>query len=94
MSTHPQFLSLRLSSDESRLMERLHASLGVSKSEVVKKALRLLAEQVNQPQPVDAFAAGAGLFGRYGDAQRQSSDIKQVVRERLANKRSSQIVGR
>jgi len=70
-------------------MAQLHARLGISKSAIVKKALRLMADQFGSTGPVDAFSAGAGLFGRYGDEQRQSSDIKQVVRQRLADKRPS-----
>jgi hypothetical protein len=37
-------LNLRLSADEAQLMAQLHARLGVSKSAVVKQALRLLAD--------------------------------------------------
>ncbi len=93
MNTHLQFLSLRLSDDDARLMAQLHTSLGISKSEVVKKALRLMAEQVISSPQLDAFTAGAGLFGRYADEQRQSSSIKQGVRQRLAAKRNLQIAG-
>jgi len=82
MMTTPQILSLRLSADEAQLMAQLHARLGISKSAVVKKALRLLADQFGSTKPADAYSAGAGLFGRYGDEQRQSSDIKQVVYQR------------
>ena len=89
MSTNPQFLSLRLSDDDSRLMEFLHAQSGLSKSELVKQSLRLMADQLSKTQPVDAFAAGAGLFGRYGDAQRQSANIKQIVKQRLAAKHNA-----
>jgi len=89
MMTTPQILSLRLSADEAQLMAQLHARLGISKSAVVKKALRLLADQFGSTGPADAYSAGADLFGRYGDEQRQASDIKQVVRQRLATKRST-----
>lgn len=87
MTTSAQILSLRLSADDAHLMMQLHARLGISKSAVVKKALRLMADQLGNTGQADAFLAGAGLFGRYGDDQRQSADIKQVVRQQLAVKR-------
>ena len=89
----PQILSLRLSAEDARIMAQLHAKLGLSKSAVVKNALHLLADQLDDAGQADAFAAGAGLFGRYGDDQRQSADIKQVVRQRLANKRAATVPG-
>ena len=70
-------------------MTQLHARLGIGKSSVVKKALRLLADQFGSTEQTDTYTAGAGLFGRYGDEHRQSSDIKQVVRQQLANKSPS-----
>ena len=76
-----QFLTIRLTADDSMLMSRLHSNTGLTKSEIVKRALRRMAEQD------DAAAAGGGLyqlgatrFGRYGDATRQAADIKHVVR--------------
>ena len=86
-----QFLSLRLSGDDTRLMERLHTRLQLSKTEVVKQALRLMAAQIDAQPQADAFSSGAHLFGRHGDAQRQATDIKSVVRERLAAKRARQV---
>ncbi len=90
LSTNPQYLSLRLSDDDSRLIEFLHAQSGLSKSEVVKKSLRLMADQLSKEQPENAFTAGTGLFGRHGDAQRQSANIKHIVRQRLSAKHSTQ----
>ena len=89
MNNSAQILSLRLSPDDAHLMAQLHARLGVSKSEVVKKALHLMADQITSASDANAFSAGAGLFGRYGDAQRQSAGIKQMVPQRLAAKRSA-----
>ena len=48
MGANTHFLSLRLSTEDSRIVERLHGQLGLSKSEVVKKALRLLAYRTKQ----------------------------------------------
>jgi hypothetical protein len=89
MDQSAHILSLRLSPDDAHLMAQLQVSLGVSKSAVVKRALRLMAEQLKAEPQSDAFAAGAGLFGRYGDEQRQAADIKQLVRQRLASKRAA-----
>ena len=93
-TTSTNYLSLRLSSDDARLMEQLRAKMGISKSEVVKQAVRLMASQVADEPESNAFTLGSGLFGRYGDANRQSSDIKQLVKQRLAEKRGAPSVGR
>jgi Arc/MetJ-type ribon-helix-helix transcriptional regulator len=92
MSTTAQHLSLRLSSDDARLIDQLRSSLGTSKSELVKMALRLLAEKTVKEQPLDAFALGKPLFGRYGSEQRQSADMKKIVRQRLAAKHTTSTV--
>jgi Ribbon-helix-helix protein, copG family len=89
MGDRPQYLSLRLSVDDSHIVQRLHEQLGLSKSEIVKKALRLLAEQQANGPHSDAYAAGAALFGRHGDVRRQSSQLKQIVRQGLVSKRSA-----
>lgn len=88
-TTSPHYLSLRLSPDDARLMEQLRTKMGVSKSEVVKQAVRLMASQVAAEPESNAFSLGSGVFGRYGDARRQSSDIKQLVKQRLAEKRGA-----
>jgi Arc/MetJ-type ribon-helix-helix transcriptional regulator len=93
-TTSPHYLSLRLTPDDARLMEQLRAKMGISKSEVVKQAVRLMASQVADEPESNAFTLGSGLFGRYGDANRQSSDIKQLVKQRLAEKRGAPSVGR
>ena len=87
MGANPHFLSLRLSTEDSRIVERLHGQLGLSKSDLVKRALRLLAEQIDGGTQADAYTAGVHLFGRHGNAQRQSSHIKDVVRQVLDRKR-------
>ena len=87
MGANTHFLSLRLSTEDSRIVERLHGQLGLSKSEVVKKALRLLAEHIDGGTEADAYTVGADLFGRHGDAQRQSPHVKDVVRQVLNRKR-------
>ncbi len=82
-----QFLSLRLSSDDSALMEQLHARMGLSKTEIVKRALRELAHSTTAHQQVHLFEMGQPFFGKYGDASRQSREIKSVVKAKLAAKR-------
>ena len=84
MST--QFLTLRLSADDASLMARLRAQTGLSKSDIVKRALRQLVSADEAPQAGSLFALGQASFGKQGDAARQSADVKRVVRERLLAK--------
>lgn len=83
-----QFLTIRLTDAEAQVVARLHKQTGLSKSALVRQALK------NMSATHDAFAGG-GLyelgserFGRHGDVTRQSARIKQVVRERLDAKRT------
>ena len=76
-----QFLTIRLTEDDSRLMSRLRSKSGLTKSEIVKRALRRMEEQDDVTQRVGLYELGAARFGRYGDASRQASNIKNVVRE-------------
>jgi hypothetical protein len=81
-----QFLSLRLGQSDSALMQQLHLRTGLSKTEIVKQALRQFASSAPAAD-VSLYDLGQPLFGKYGDAARQSANIKQVVRDRLAAKR-------
>jgi hypothetical protein len=84
--TANHFLSLRLDESDAALMQTLYGRTGLSKTEIVKLALRKLA---NETQPeTSLFDMGASKFGRYGDVRRQSTQIKSVVRERIADKRT------
>jgi len=78
-----QFLSLRLSADDAALMAQLHAQTGLSKSDIVKRALRQLADAQLAPAAGGLFALGQSSFGRQGDATRQSAKVKRIVRDRL-----------
>lgn len=84
-------LTLRLSSQDALLIEHLRMQTGLSKSDVVKHALRTLAsnEDFAAPAVQGLFALGEGSFGRHGDASRQSADMKSVVRARLMGKRKA-----
>jgi hypothetical protein len=84
-------LTLRLSSQDALLIEHLRVQTGLSKSDVVKHALRTLAsnEDFAAPAAQGLFALGEGSFGRHGDASRQSADIKSVVGARLMLKRKT-----
>ena len=84
-------LSLRLSSQDALLIEHLRVQTGLSKSDVVKHALRALASNDDFAAPAvqGLFALGEGSFGRHGDASRQSADMKSVVRARLMAKRKA-----
>ena len=81
-----QFLTLRLTDDDALLMARLRAQTGLSKSEIVKRALRKLANTDGAGGAISLFALGEARFGRQGDVRRQSANIKSVVRGRLQAK--------
>ncbi len=82
-----QFLSLRLAAADAALVRQLHERTGLSKTEIVKQALRLLASSDEAAVGNTClYELGKPSFGRYGDATRQSALIKSVVRERLAAK--------
>ena len=83
-----QFLTVRLTEAESRLVERLHAQTGLSKSALVKQALNCLSASHEASADGGLFALGAAHFGLHGDANRQSAQLKRVVRERLNAKRT------
>lgn len=82
-------LTLRLTSQDALLIEQLRAQTGMSKSDIVKHALRTLASNEDCAGPVaqSLFALGESGFGRHGDVSRQSADVKAVVRARLKAKR-------
>jgi nucleoid DNA-binding protein len=82
-----QFLSLRLGSQDAALMQQLHEKTGLSKTDIVKQALRQWASATQASDEVSLYDLGKPVFGKHGDAKRQSSNIKSVVRERLAAKR-------
>lgn len=84
-----EFLSIRLSKDDARVILRLRATTGLSKSEIVKRALRSLASDGTAPaEGTGLFELGATRFGRYGNVRRQSSDIKRIARTRAIAKRT------
>ena len=82
-----EYLSVRLSKDDAQVIKRLHQQTGLSKSEIVKRALRSLAQDSSAPAEGGLFELGAMRFGRYGTVRRQSDDIKNVVKARLDAKR-------
>ena len=82
-----QFLTLRLTAEDASLMAHLHAQTGLTKSDIVKRALRQMVGSETTPASEGLFALGQTSFGRHGDATRQSADVKRVVRERLQAKR-------
>jgi len=82
-----QFLTLRLNETEAELLARLGASTGLTKTEIVKRALRGLAKSLPAGEE-SLFELGAARFGRHGDDARQAADIKRVVRARLDAKRT------
>jgi Ribbon-helix-helix protein, copG family len=82
-----EYLSVRLSKDDAQVIQRLHQQTGLSKSEIVKRALRSLAQENVSANEGGLFELGATRFGRYGNARRQSADIKNVVKARIDAKR-------
>lgn len=82
-----EFLSVRLSKDDAQVIQRLHQQTGLSKSEIVKRALRSLVQADATTTEGGLFELGAARFGRYGSARRQSDDIKNVVKARVDAKR-------
>ena len=82
-----QFLTIRLSETEVELIARLGAATGLTKTEIVKRALRLWTEDA-QGTSGGLFDLGAPRFGRHGNDSRQAVAIKAVVRGRLDAKRS------
>ena len=81
------FLTIRLGAAEVELMARLGAATGLTKTEIIKRALAHLANAAPEAGG-GLFDLGASRFGRHGDAGRQSADIKRLVRERVHAKRS------
>jgi hypothetical protein len=88
-----QFLSLRLGAGDAALMRQLHERTGLSKTEIVKQALRLLASSEGAAANTCLYELGKSSFGRYGEAARQSAQIKSAVRERLAVKAKRSAIG-
>ena len=83
-----QFLTLRLTEDEVQIVSRLREQTGLSKSDIVKRALRKLASTFEaSDEPVSLYALKMAQPPQAGNADRQSADIKQVVRQRLNAKR-------
>jgi len=83
-----QFLTIRLTQAEARLIARLNEQTGLTKSELVRKALTSLAAEPEAAVEGGLFELGADRFGRHGDKSRQSAAIKSVVRSRLDAKRT------
>ena len=82
-------LTLRLSSQEATLIEQLRAASGLSKSDIVKRALRAWAGASTPATGADApslFHLGEASFGKHAHAARQSASVKSVVRAQLRAK--------
>jgi hypothetical protein len=83
-----EFVTVRLTKDEADAMRRLREITGLSKTEIIRKALRSLAsDRTESAEGVGLFDLGASRFGKYGDAKRQSSKIGQIARRRASVKR-------
>jgi len=82
------FLTVRLSKDDARVIQRLREKTGLSKTDIVKRALRSFANERDDSTQGGLFELGAARFGRYGSARRQSSDIKRIAKSRARAKRT------
>lgn len=82
-----QFLTIRLTEAESRLVTRLNKQTGLTKSALVKQALKAMSATHDTAAGGGLFELGAARFGLHGDATRQSAQIKRAVRDRLNAKR-------
>ena len=80
-------LNIRLPAQGRALFAKLQERTGLSKSEVVRKALQVFAGQA-LTEETSLYSLGADTFGRCGDATRQAADIKHIVKARLAAKRA------
>jgi hypothetical protein len=78
---HREFLTVRLSPDDVRMIEELRRASGSSKLELVKRAIRILARSIDA-ETSGLYSLGAERFGRYGSVRRQSADIKSFVKSR------------
>ena len=86
MTTNMQFLTIRLSEAESRLLTRLCERTGLSKPQIIKRALKRLYDEHLSSAGTSLFEMGVDRFGRYSSKARQSADIKQVIRARLSSR--------
>ncbi|MFN0313740.1 MAG: ribbon-helix-helix domain-containing protein [Burkholderiales bacterium] len=84
-----EFVTVRLTKDEADCMRRLREATGLSKTEIIRKALRTLAsDRTEMGAGVGLFDLGASRFGKHGDARRQSSKIGHIARTRANAKRT------
>ena len=83
-----QFLTVRLNQEDALIVSRLRARTGLTKSAIVKQALRHMERQTGASGAGSLFELATRYIGRHGNATRQSADIKRVVRARLDAKRT------
>ncbi len=85
MSAH--FLTIRLNESEAELLARLGVAMGMTRTELVKRALRSPASE-SPGAGQGFFDLGAPRFGRHGAGDRQAAEIKRLVRIWLDAKRT------
>ncbi len=83
-----EFLTVRLSEDDARVIKRLRQETGLSKTDIVRRALRALAKEDAGAMTGGLFELGADRFGRHGNVRRQSADIKRIAKTRVLAKRT------
>ena len=78
-------LSVRLSPNEERLLEKTASRLGRSKSDLVRQAVHELCEKLVQDER-SPYTLGAGLFGAGELAGAPADPLKRQIWERLRDK--------
>lgn len=79
-------LTVRLTQSESLLVEQLCRKTGLTKSALIRHALKTFALTHDDAADHGLPKLGSTRFGSQGDSTRQSAQIKRVVRERLNTK--------
>ena len=77
-------MTIRLDETLEQRIEQLAASLGITKSELIRKSVDQFISSVNRADP---WTAGKDLFGKFKSGRSDlSTNRKQVVKEILSRK--------
>ena len=77
--------SIRLPSDFEQKLNKIAENENVSKSEIIKEALKKYFE--NYDKKISPFELGKDLFGKYGSGERNlSKDYKKQVKRKIREK--------
>lgn len=80
-------LTLRLSSEIEEKLNNLAELLGIPKSEIVRKSLKIYLKQLEKN---NAWVAGKSLFGKYSSGKSDLSENRKVIlQQKLRDKRNA-----